>query len=163
VKSPSYDVGPPLGAARPVPPCGTRPYLANLTPRLRRNHVLTQIAPTYARVARRRAIGSFPSSNGLSLSHILCWTPGVRALLMPNEPRRGGLAQPRPTAWVREPVPFLAASPERAKYHCGAQVDDRPAPSWWIYYALSGLGNASGINFLTQAVGLGYVSSPLRG
>jgi hypothetical protein len=26
-----------------------------------------------------------------------------------DEPQRGGLAQPRPTAWVREPVPFLAA------------------------------------------------------
>jgi len=30
------------------------------------------------------------------------------------EPQRGELSQPRPTAWVKRPNPFQAASPEGA-------------------------------------------------
>jgi hypothetical protein len=54
------------------------------------------------------------------------------------KPQRGGLAKPRPTAWVRESV-FSDASPERAKQRCRTPIDDRV--SRLIYYALSGLNN----------------------
>jgi hypothetical protein len=57
----------------------------------------------------------------------------------------------------------LAASPERAKYHCGTHADDCPKPGRRIYDAPSGLANPRGLNFLTQADGLGFVGSPLWG
>ena len=63
------------------------------------------------------------------------------------KPQRGGLAKPRPTAWVRESV-FSDASPERAKQRCGTHIDDRLSRS--IYYAPSGLANPSEANLLPR-------------
>jgi hypothetical protein len=53
-------------------------------------------------------------------------------------------------------------SPERAKQH-GGDADGRLRLWADAYYALSGLENYKGANVMTQAVGLGLVSSPRWG
>ena len=57
--------------------------------------------------------GPLPSPQGLSMSHIFCWTPGAPWDAR-FQPQRGDLTKPRPTAWVKRYTPLGFASPERA-------------------------------------------------
>jgi len=62
----------------------------------------------------------------------------------------------------RDPFLFWPEALE-GRNRIAAHTRTAPRPDRWIYHALSGLANPTGMNFSTQAGGLGFVRSPLWG
>jgi len=110
---------------------------------------------------------SYPAGRGITLPYPL------QADLHPHprprtggaciQPQRGGLAKPRPTAWVRKVTAFLVLKPRRGviKTACLASATLRVHPGV-LFRPFRACGQ-TGRGSRTQAVGLGCGSPPLRG
>jgi hypothetical protein len=97
----------------------------------------------------------------LSVSHIFCWTRGVRALAMPIRAPKGRNSKAQANGLGPRKRPFLAVSPERAE--CCHEV--HPGGCGSIAGGLSRPFRARKRQdeLFTQAVGLGFGIPPLRG
>ena len=73
------------------------------------------------------------------------------------QPQRGGLTQPRPTAWVDEVIPL--GFEKTLKGRDKATEQPSSACSRKAYSALSGLVANGSTDARTRAVGLGYASA----
>ena len=97
------------------------------------------------------------------MSHSSCWKLGVRPVLLPKQAPKGRTSTAQANGLGPRTPPLFAASPERAKQHGGTHADGRLRLLGDLYHALSGLENPKRVNFVTQAVGLGFVRSPRWG
>ena len=79
------------------------------------------------------------------------------------KPQRGELAQPRPTAWVREPSPVWPQALKGRDTVLGSKRTIVEAVSVVFITPFRGLRTGNRVNFLTQAVGLGFARPPRWG